>query len=93
MSTSAAAAWCPDGGRDNEDQLNLMRSRHLQLYLVTTTTLHWDNPVTSIRPSPRVTSSSPLIVCDVSNCYPACVIFNCVLSVSLSTVKRQNVSK
>ena len=51
MFTSAAAAWCPDGGRDNEDQLNLMRSRHLQLYLVTTTTLHWDNPVCSQPPA------------------------------------------
>ena len=40
MFTSAAAAWCPDGGRDNEDQLNLMRSRHLQLYLVS----NYDNP-------------------------------------------------
>ena len=48
ISTSGAAVWwCPDCGRDNEDQLNLMRSRHLQLYLVTTTTLHWYNPVCS----------------------------------------------
>ena len=36
-----------------------------------------------VEPMDRFTAL-PLIVCDVSNCYPACVIFNCVLSVCLT---------